>query len=329
MMAPVDACNLDGVLILDKPPGMTSHDVVSVMRRLTGQRRAGHTGTLDPAAAGVLPICLGQATRVAEYLLAQDKEYRAEVTFGLATDSHDATGQVVAEAGAEGLTAGTLERALDAFRGTIQQTPPMVSAVKVGGKRLYELARQGREIERKARSVTIQRLDLVDFRPGRRAVAVLDVACSKGTYIRSLARDLGEALGTGAFLSFLLRTRSGSFRLEEALSLEEVAEARGRGRLGDLLLSLGTVLAHLPELVVTGAEARALAQGRQPHELGLTFPGGAPLPDSGPVRLSLPDGRVVALAVPGPRGLTTEKVLGSLAGPEHETREHKEQEKSE
>ncbi|MCL5676941.1 MAG: tRNA pseudouridine(55) synthase TruB [Firmicutes bacterium] len=303
MRPAAEASGLDGVLVLDKPPGMTSHDVVGALRRLTGQRRAGHTGTLDPAATGVLPICLGQATRAAEYLLAQDKEYRAEVTFGRATDSHDAMGQAVARAGAEGLTAGDLEEALKCFRGVIQQVPPMVSALKVGGKRLYELARQGLEVEREARQVTIHRLQLLEFRPGSEATAILDIACSKGTYIRSLARDLGETLGTGAFLSSLRRTRSGAFRLEDARSLEEVAEAAKQERVGELLLTLDAALSYLPGLTVTETQARALAQGRQPFEMGLGFAG------EGLVRLSLPGGILVALAAPGRRGLTTEKVL--------------------
>lgn len=303
MRPAAEAPELDGVLVLDKPPGMTSHDVVGALRRLTGQRRVGHTGTLDPAATGVLPICLGQATRAAEYLLAQDKQYRAEVTFGRATDSHDAMGQVVARAGAEGLTAGDLEEALKGFRGVIQQVPPMVSALKVGGKRLYELARQGLEVEREARQVTIHRLQLLEFRPGSEATAILDIACSKGTYIRSLARDLGETLGTGAFLSSLRRTRSGAFRLEDARSLEEVVEAAKQERVGELLLTLDAALSYLPGLTVTETQARALAQGRQPYEMGLGFAG------EGLVRLSLPGGILVALAAPGRRGLTTEKVL--------------------
>ncbi len=305
---------LDGVLLVDKPPGMTSHDVVGAVRRLTGQGRAGHSGTLDPAAAGVLAVCLGQATRAAEYLLAQDKEYRAEITFGAATDSHDATGRVTAEPGAQGLTAERLEAALAICRGTILQVPPMVSALKVEGRRLYQLARQGRTVEREPRPVTIHRLELLSFRPGTRATALVDVSCSKGTYVRSLARDLGEALGTGAFLSFLLRTRSGAFGLTDSLALEEVAEAAAAGHLTERLLTMDQALAHLPALEVTAAEAFGLAQGRQPHQLGLRYDG------DGLVRLTLPGRGLVALASAGPSGLTTEKVLQTEPGPQDPAR---------
>lgn len=296
---------LDGVLLVDKPAGMTSHDVVGAVRRLTGQGRAGHSGTLDPAAAGVLAVCLGQATRAAEYLLAQDKEYRAEITFGADTDTHDAAGRITAEPGAGGLTAERLEAALAAWRGPVLQVPPMVSALKVEGRRLYQLAREGQTVDRQARLVIVHRLELLSFRPGSRAVALVDVACSKGTYIRSLARDLGEALGTGAFLSFLLRTRSGAFGLEQCLALEEVAEAAASGRLPALLLTLDQALAHLPALEVTPAQATALAQGSQPHQLGLRYDG------EGPLRLTLPGGGLVALASAGPSGLSTEKVFRS------------------
>ncbi|MHB9145920.1 MAG: tRNA pseudouridine(55) synthase TruB [Symbiobacteriia bacterium] len=292
-----------GVLLLDKPPGPTSHDVVAIVRRLTGQRRAGHTGTLDPAAAGVLVVCLGAATRAVEYLLAQDKEYRAEVTFGLATDTLDGMGQPVAEAPADGLTAGDVEAVLARFRGNIQQVPPVVSAIKVGGQRLYDLARQGREVQPEPRRVTISHLELVDFQPGMRPRAIIDVACSKGTYIRSLARDLGEAVGLPAFLSFLLRRRAGSFRLEDCLSLEELAAVTAAGRLSGVLLSPDEALGHLPKLTVDETQAAGLVHGRQPYQMGLAWAG------SGLVRLSLPGGDLVALAEASPKGLTTAKVL--------------------
>jgi tRNA pseudouridine55 synthase len=212
--------SLHGYLVIDKPAGWTSFDVVARARRILGERRIGHAGTLDPAATGVLPLAVGVATKTLEYLNDASKTYLAEVTFGVETDSHDADGRVMRMAGAEGLTAAVVEDALVDFRGPIAQIPPMHAAIKIGGRKLYELARRGEEIPRQARSLTIHHLELLEWMP---PTATLLVDCSKGTYIRALARDLGAALGMGAYLSNLVRLRSGPFHLCQALTLDELA----------------------------------------------------------------------------------------------------------
>ncbi len=210
-----------GVLNFLKPPGMTSHDAVAFVRRVLKEKRVGHTGTLDPAAAGVLPICVGQATRLVEDLQAGTKRYIAEASFGRETDSGDLLGEVVRECDATTLQLEPLRAVLDGFRGEITQTPPLHSAIKVGGVKLYDLARQGKEIEIPTRQVTISHLHLSRWQGGENARAMLAIECSGGTYIRSLVRDIGRAANSAATMSFLLRSRSGLFNLENAVSPEE------------------------------------------------------------------------------------------------------------
>ncbi|MDF2441704.1 MAG: tRNA pseudouridine55 synthase, partial [Abditibacteriota bacterium] len=214
------------VLNVLKPPGLTSHDVVGLVRRVVGTKRVGHTGTLDPAAAGVLPVCINQATRLVEYLQAGTKEYTAEITFGYETDTLDAEGKVLWRGESGHIDLENLRRALDAFRGEIEQIPPLYSAIKKDGKKLYELAREGVEdVEIPTRRVTISHLEASRFMAGTQSTlprAVLHIECSGGTYIRSLLRDIGHALGTFATMTFLVRTRSGSFRLDEAHTLEAI-----------------------------------------------------------------------------------------------------------
>ncbi|MEW8977293.1 MAG: tRNA pseudouridine(55) synthase TruB [Symbiobacterium sp.] len=281
--AGVPAPGPDGILNLLKPPGMTSHDVVNFVRRTLGVKRVGHTGTLDPGVAGVLPICVGRATRLAEYIAGADKAYRAEVTFGVTTSTQDSFGEVLAEADASHLTRGDVAYALTRFHGEIEQVPPMVSAVKVEGRRLYELAREGIEVERKPRRVTIHRLQLLDFRPGPRPVAYLDVVCSKGTYVRTLAHDLGQYLRVGAHLSYLVRTRSGQFTLSEAATLEELAAGQAR------LLPMAAVLGDMPQVVVAGPAAERLRHGVAPRIR-------PPAPDGATVALLGEAGELLALA---------------------------------
>ncbi len=225
---------MDGILNIDKPPGRTSYSVVAMVKRLSGERRVGHAGTLDPAASGVLPVCLGQATRVVEFLMATTKVYRADVELGVATDTYDATGQVTFRADASGIAIARLEDALEPFRGAIRQTPPMFSALKHRGQPLYQLARAGVSVERRSRAVTIHRLELISWQP---PVAVLEIECGKGTYIRSLAHDLGQSLGYGAHLKNLVRTRCGIFDIRDAVSLPKLEEALQRGYWGDFSLS--------------------------------------------------------------------------------------------
>lgn len=250
---------MDGILNLLKPPGMTSHDVVSAVRRSLGIKKVGHTGTLDPGVAGVLPICVGRATRLAEFITGEDKAYRAEITFGITTDTQDSFGEVTGQQDAAHLSKGDLAYMLTRFHGPIMQVPPMVSAVKVGGKRLYELAREGVEVERQARPVTIHRLQLLGFKPGANPVAVVDVVCSKGTYIRTLAHDIGAKLGVGAHMSYLVRTRSGSFTLAEADTLEDLAAGKAR------LMRPASALGDMPRLTVVGAAAQRLTHGVAPR----------------------------------------------------------------
>lgn len=271
-----------GLLNVLKPPGMSAHDVVGAVRRIVGTRRVGHGGTLDPAAAGVTTVAVGKATRLLQYLR-DDKAYRAEVVFGYATDTVDFEGQVIAEADASGLTAAALEAALPAFRGPITQRPPMASAVHVQGKRLYELARAGVTLaaeEIPTREVTVHALRLVEFVPGPRAIARLDVVCSAGTYVRSLAVDLGATLGLPACLAFLLRTAAGDCALAEAQTLEELAAA-------PRWMPMDAWLGHLPVVTLDAGGVADVGHGRR-------VAGTA----EGVVRLHGPDGALVALAEP-------------------------------
>lgn len=284
-----------GLLNVLKPPGMSSHDVVGFCRRALKTKRVGHGGTLDPAAAGVMAVAVGKATRLLGYLQ-HDKAYWAEVTFGFATDSADAEGAVIAEADASALTSAAIEAALPGFRGPVRQRPPMASAVHVGGKRLYELHRAGVTLETEQipeREVTIHRLELSEFIPGERAVARLWVTCSAGTYIRSLAVDLGAALGLPACLTFLLRTQAGDCHLGEAQTLEELAE-------GPRFLPIERWLAHLPAVTLDPRGVEDIGFGRQ-------VPSSAPFAAGTTVRLNGPEGRLLALATP--RGERLQPVL--------------------
>ncbi len=291
---------MDGVINVLKPPGMTSHDVVDFVRRTLGVKRAGHTGTLDPGAAGVLPVCVGKATRVSEYLLGSDKAYRAVMVLGVVTDTHDAQGRVEAVHDPSGVTRADVERALGGFRGVIRQVPPMISAGKHAGERLYRLARRGVVVERAPRTVTVMALELVSFQPGPAARAILDIACSKGTYVRTLCHDIGQVLGCGAYLDFLVRTRHGPFVQEEAVTIEELEQAARDGTVARYVLAPGAALAFLPEVTLRPDESRRLALGiaPAPRPLAVLPPevvaGGRPAGRL--VRLSTADGALAALA---------------------------------
>lgn len=211
----------DGILNLDKPYGMTSMEIVRRIKRASRAKRVGHGGTLDPVATGVIPICLGRATRTMEYLLAGTKDYRAKVEFGAATDTYDALGKITTRADASHVTVGEIEKVLKSFKGEIDQVPPMFSALKRKGKRLYDLARAGIEIEREPRKVKVLSIDLKDW---HYPVATVEVQCGRGFYMRSLAHDLGQLLGCGAHLKNLVRLRSGPFELSSALSLEDAEQ---------------------------------------------------------------------------------------------------------
>jgi tRNA pseudouridine55 synthase len=275
---------MDGVLVIDKPSGPTSFDVVRQVRALLKVKKAGHTGTLDPMATGVLPICLGDATKVAGLITEGDKAYEATVLLGVETDTQDAQGKVTSEAPVPPLTATLLETALAPFRGTFEQVPPMYSAVKVGGKRLYELARAGEEIERAARQVTVYELTLRDFSSNRLR---LSVRCSKGFFVRTLAYDLGRALGCGAHLEALRRTVSGPFLLAQSLPLVDLpALAQDREAVARKLVPMSEALVQLPFLRVSAADA-----ARVIHGVPLEAP---PMP--GRIRVLGPEGALLAVA---------------------------------
>ena len=251
---------MNGFVNLLKPPGMTSHDVVGYARRVCGTRSVGHTGTLDPAAAGVLVLAVGHATRLCEYLSNCDKSYRAEITLGLTTDTADAEGRVTGTSEARGIGEGRVREALAALTGEITMRPPAHSAVSVGGKRLYELARAGQTVEAPERRVSVYGIDLLGYAPeppaASRPTVLLEIHCSKGTYIRSLATMLGEALGCGACLSMLLRTRVGALTVATAATLEQFAADPAC-----YLLSPLEALPHLPRVRVEAPLAARLRNG--------------------------------------------------------------------
>ena len=246
---------MSGILIVDKPAGWTSHDVVGKTRGLAHTRRVGHAGTLDPMATGVLVVLVGRATRAAEFAEAQVKGYSARIRFGMTTDTLDTQGKVLSEGGRRP-SMDKILAVLPRFTGKIEQIPPMYSAIKLGGRKLYEIARAGGEVERKPREVYISKLSCSGPLPD--GDYELDVECSKGTYIRSLCADIGEALGCGACMSALRRTYSGVFRVEDALTLEEI-EARGAE---NCMLPVDALFSELPELCLAGArEERAVRNG--------------------------------------------------------------------
>lgn len=236
----------NGVLIVRKEKGYTSNDVVAILRGILKQKKIGHTGTLDPDAEGVLPVCLGQATKLAERLTAKEKEYKAGILLGTVTDTQDVSGRVLSRSG-QSVSREVFLQACESFQGAYMQTPPMYSAVKIGGQKLYEIARKGKEIERPAREVMIHKLSVDSFAYPE---AALTVVCSKGTYIRTLCHDIGQLLGCGACMSSLVRTRSGSFTLEQAMTLEEIKTCLQAGTLGEHILSMEELLHSLPQIRV-------------------------------------------------------------------------------
>jgi len=302
---------LDGVLVVAKPSGPTSHDVVGLVRRLSGTRRVGHGGTLDPFAAGVLPVFLGRATRLVEYHLGAAKRYRATICFGERSSTDDIDGERT-PVGGPTLTRGAVEAGLAGFVGPVRQVPPAYSAVQVAGRRAYQLARSGEPVELAPRDVVIHRLDLVDWDEAdpARPVAVVEVECSAGTYVRAIARDLGERLGTGAYLGALVRTASGGFRLEDAVALDDLRAGAVEGPEGvqRLLRPIDAGLEDLPHARITDDEIRRLGEGL------ITAPK-TPLPvRDAPVVLAVgPDGRVAAVCRAVAGALHPHKVLARAA----------------
>jgi tRNA pseudouridine55 synthase len=296
---------VDGILIADKPAGPTSHDVVALVRRLAATKRVGHGGTLDPFASGVLPVFLGRATRVVEYHLGDRKGYRATVCFGASSTTDDLEGELTRVERSPSRAA--VEAALPAFSGPLAQRPPAYSAIKVAGRRAYAMARAGESVELASREVTIHRLELVDWdgTDEARPIAVVEVECSAGTYVRALARDLGAAVGSAAYLGALTRTSSGPFTLAGAVSLERAREAAAEGpeALAALLLPIDAGLDELAEVVVGPAEVIALSRGQF---VRTAIPRVA---DGAPIRVRDEAGRLVAIAVVRDGRLAPDKVL--------------------
>ncbi len=301
---------LDGILVIAKPGGPTSHDVVALVRRLAATRRVGHGGTLDPFASGVLPVFLGHGTRVVEYHSGDRKGYRATVCFGASSSTDDLEGELVPSSG-PAPTRETVQAALAAFTGAISQRPPAFSAIKVGGRRAYALARAGETVVLAEREVTIHELTMLEWDGSDpdRPIAILDVSCSAGTYIRALARDLGDRLGTAAYLGSLVRTASGPFRLDAAIPLDAVRDAAAGGPAGlvPLLQPIDTGLEAFPEVALTAEETRSVARGQF-----VSPAAGLPGP-SDHYRLRGPDGALVAIASSSGGRLAPDKVFASPA----------------
>jgi len=258
---------MDGILNIDKPRGRTSFSIVAMVRRLSGEKKVGHAGTLDPAAGGVLPVCLGQATRVTEYLMDETKVYRAEIELGITTDTDDAEGKVIERRDPSGVSLEMLKSVLPAFTGEISQTPPMFSALKYHGKPLYELARSGITVERESRPIVIYSLEITGWQP---PFAALEIVCGKGTYIRSLAYDIGQKLGCGASLKNLVRTRCGVFGIEDSISIEKLEEIFKEGSPAEFLYPLDAVLAHLSAVTVGAETEKDIRNGKPVMLSGVT-----------------------------------------------------------
>ncbi|MFC2001091.1 tRNA pseudouridine(55) synthase TruB [Chloroflexota bacterium] len=249
---------MDGILNIDKPPGKTSFSIVAMVRRLSGERRVGHAGTLDPAATGVLPVCLGQGTRVTEFLVDATKTYRGQIELGVATDTYDASGKITQQGDPSSISQSQVESALASFRGLIQQIPPMYSAVKHHGQPLYKLARAGIEIERRSRPTKIYHLEIINWQP---PVVTIEVECGKGTYIRSLAHDLGQSLGCGANLKSLIRLRCGLFDIEAAISMPHLEDAFHYGYWQHFIYPIDSVLSHWRAMIVSDANEDVIRKG--------------------------------------------------------------------
>lgn len=251
---------MNGIINVLKPPGMTSSDVVVDIRRLLGVKKVGHTGTLDPGAAGVLPVCIGKATRLFDFLAEKDKEYICEITFGTQTDTIDAYGKVIGTSDCE-VTAAMLQSLLPSFVGEQEQIPPMYSAIKFNGEKLYDLARRGEtaDLEFKKRAIVIYAIDYLEQTGPHRFL--LKIHCSKGTYIRTLCSDIAFALGSCAYMSFLLRTRSGPFALDKSLTITEVGERMKQGQLNELLVPMDEALLALPAVNLPDSYLVGLMQG--------------------------------------------------------------------
>ncbi|MDW7739488.1 MAG: tRNA pseudouridine(55) synthase TruB [Bacillota bacterium] len=253
---------MNGLIIVNKHQNVTSHDIVNIIRRLIPAVKIGHTGTLDPMATGVLPICIGKATRLAEYITELPKKYRAGITLGVATDTDDATGITTAHSEVPGLIKELVEEVMHSFEGTILQKVPAYSAIKYKGKPLYHWVRKGSEIPRKLRNIDIYSIKLIRYDPDFAPHLLIEVECSKGTYIRTLAFDLGEKIGCPAHLSLLERLSVGLFTIEESLTIDEIHKLADESKLTEAILPMDRAVAHFPKLELNNKQVLELSQGK-------------------------------------------------------------------
>lgn len=283
---------MDGILNIYKERGFTSHDVVAKLRGIVKQKKIGHTGTLDPEAEGVLPVCLGKATKVCDLLTDRDKAYEAVLLLGQTTDTQDTTGKILERRETGSLTEEKVEEAVHAFIGEYDQLPPMYSALKVNGRKLYELARAGQEVERKTRRVQIKSIEILSMELPR---VKIRVSCSKGTYIRTLCQDIGESLGCGGCMEALLRIQAGPFGLSKSLKLSEVEQIMADGRLEDCLIAVDAMFEQLPAIHLP-AEARKKIENGNPLEEDIIGPDEPGTPcDGQQVRIYTDSGRFAAV----------------------------------
>lgn len=259
---------MNGIIIIDKPCGKTSHDMVGFIRRLTGIKKVGHTGTLDPEATGVLPVCIGNATKACELLTCEDKRYVAELALGMTTDTLDAEGEILTEQPVL-CDEETIKKTIESFIGEIWQIPPMFSAIKKDGKKLYELARQGISIEREKRKIIIHDIRIIEINMENQTVSI-DVSCSKGTYIRTLCDDIGMKLGCGAYMNKLRRVKSGKFSIEDAYKTEEIEKLFNENKLESALVSVDNVFCDFPRVVVDDRYADFIKNGVRVRIKGLS-----------------------------------------------------------
>lgn len=251
---------MDGIINVYKEAGFTSHDVVAKLRGILKQKKIGHTGTLDPAAIGVLPVCVGKATKVCELLTEKDKTYQAVCRLGMVTDTQDATGKVLEEHSIAEITEQNLREVVASFQGEIEQIPPMYSAIKVDGKKLYELAREGKTIERKPRKVNIMKIHIVQIDLEEQTF-VMEITCSKGTYIRTLCHDIGQKLGVGAIMQSLVRTRVAGFHIKDALTLAQIEDLVQENKLQEKMYAIEAIFSDYPKRKVLKEYSKNLANG--------------------------------------------------------------------
>ena len=258
---------MNGIINVLKPPGMTSHDAVSYIRKVLNMKKVGHTGTLDPEAAGVLPVCVGKATKAVQYLTNKQKSYRANIKFGIVTDTYDSYGQVIKEDESAVIDRKILENTLKNFTGKISQKPPVYSAIKIKGKKLYQYALEGKEVHILERPVEIFELKLIEMLSNNEAI--IDIVCSKGTYIRSLCYDIGEAMGCGAHMSQLIRLGSSPFAIEDSHTIEEIKDAVSENRISDILISVEILFKHYKAITIKASAMNSVMNGSPIFEQGV------------------------------------------------------------